>query len=187
LNANVFAKLEPNCALVAVCDVVTAKFGAGGGVGELHQGLTQIRKRLGTPVAPLRGHADLERLRDPEDPEFDELELRGVAAEAPPDHEDAQLCVSLSTGLLGLSATELDRLTLTIIPVRALAVQWLVRFPLRLMRDFAGHIIDAGELGPYTLMRSFERHEEACAEQKLKNPPNLSDIAITFIAFLQLI
>jgi hypothetical protein len=32
------------------------------------------------------------------------------------------------------------------------------------MRDFAGHIIDAGELGQYKLMRPFERHEEAYAE-----------------------
>jgi hypothetical protein len=55
LNAIVFAKLEPNCALVAMCDVVTAKFGAEGEVGELHQGLTQIRKRLGTAVTPLGG------------------------------------------------------------------------------------------------------------------------------------
>jgi hypothetical protein len=97
-------------------------------VGDLHQGLAQIRKRLGTPVTPLGGHADLERLRDPEDPEFDDLELRDLVAEALPDHEDAQLCVSLLTGLLGLSATELERLTLTLIDVHPLAVQRLARF-----------------------------------------------------------
>jgi hypothetical protein len=146
-----------------MCDVVTAKFGVGGGVADLQQGLTHIRRRLAEPVTPIGGGADLERLRDPDDPEFDDLKLRDAAAEAPSSPEDAQLCVSLLTGLLGLSATELDRLTLTLLAVHPLAVQWLVKFPLPIMRDFAGHLIDAGELGPYKLTRSFEQHEEACA------------------------
>jgi hypothetical protein len=128
-NAIVFAKLEPNCALVAMCDVVTAKFGVGGGVGDLHQGLTHIQKRLGEPVTPLGGDADLERLRDPEDPGFDDLELRDATAEALPGTEDTQ--VSFPTGLLGL--------TLTLLTVHLLAAQWLVRFPLPVMRDFEAH------------------------------------------------
>jgi hypothetical protein len=36
LNAVVFAKLGPNWALASMCDVATAKFGVGGGVGDLH-------------------------------------------------------------------------------------------------------------------------------------------------------
>jgi hypothetical protein len=129
--------------------------------------VTHIQKRLGELVTPLGGDADLERLRDPEDPGFDDLELRDAAAETPPGPENTQPCVSLLTGLMGLSATELDRLTLTLLAIHPLAVQWLVRFPLPVTRDFAGHIVDARELGPYKPMRSFEQHEEACAEHSI--------------------
>jgi hypothetical protein len=126
LNAIVGTKLAPNCALVAMCDVVTAKFGVGGGVGDLLQGLTHIQKRLGDLVTPLGGDADLERLRDPEDSEFDGFELRDAMAEAPPGHENTQMCVIP------------DRASGAVHP---LAVQWLVRFPLPIMRDFTRHII----------------------------------------------
>jgi hypothetical protein len=46
--------------------------------------------------------------------------------------------------------------------VPAAAVTWFGGFPLPVLRDFAGHVIDADEMGAYKLMRAFEKHEEAC-------------------------
>jgi hypothetical protein len=96
-----------------MCEVVTQKYGAGGGANDLSEGLAQVRKRVQRILTPVAGAAHTENVQDPEDPEFDELTEPGELIATAPEYESAQIGMSLLTGLIGFTPAEMDKLTLS--------------------------------------------------------------------------